>query len=109
MRFIGIAIGFYLGLLCLKPIDNWEVRQRNLSGQILTSEIENYKQLNGVYPDSLSQLDIDKLNKVLPKTYQMDRFTYFVKESNYDLDIPIPIFDRWHWDKDKKVFEYSDF
>jgi len=108
-RFIGLAIGFYLGLLFQKPIDTWDRQQRNISGQILTSEIEKFKDENGQYPNSLKQLNLEDLNKSLPHTYKTDRFTYFVRNGDYDLDIPIPILDRWHWNKDKKEFEYDDF
>jgi hypothetical protein len=108
-RFIGLAIGFYLGLIFQKPIDNWDREQRNISGQILTEELDNFYQNNGHYPDSLTQLNLENLNKSLPYTYQSDRFTYFIKQGEYDLDIPIPIFDRWHWNKEKNEFEYDDF
>ena len=108
-RFVGLAIGFYLGLIFQRPIDNWDKNQRNISGQILTSEIEKFKENNGEYPSTLNQLSLKDLNVSLPETYQTDRFTYFVREGEYDLDIPIPIFDRWHWNKDKKEFEYDDF
>lgn len=107
--FIGLSIGFYLGLLLQKPIDNWDRKQRNLSGQLLTLEIEKHKTLNGEYPKSLNELNISFLNETLPRTYKIDRFTYNVRQGDYDLDIPIPIFDRWHWNKENKEFEYSDF
>lgn len=106
---IGLAIGFYLGLILQKPIDNWNREQRNISGQIVTAELEKFKQENGQYPDSLTQLNIDDLNKSLPSTYHTHRFDYFTINGGYNLNIPIPIFDRWHWNKDKKEFEYDDF
>jgi hypothetical protein len=109
VRFVGLAIGFYLGLIFQRPIDNWDKNQRNISGQILASEIEKFKENNGEYPSTLNQLSLKDLNVSLPETYQTDRFTYFVREGEYDLDIPIPIFDRWHWNKDKNEFEYDDF
>ncbi|TAD94762.1 MAG: hypothetical protein EAZ97_16385 [Bacteroidetes bacterium] len=108
--FIGLSIGFYFGLLLQKPIDNWDTEQRNLSGQILATELENYKNLNGVYPKKLSQLNLSNLNNELPNNYQIQRFTYFVRDNGkYDLDIPIPIFDCWHWNENKKAFIYNDF
>ena len=46
----------------------------------------------------------------LPFTYTLDKFNYNIKNDNtYDLDIPIPIMDRWHWNTEKKAFEYSDY
>jgi hypothetical protein len=107
--FAGLAIGFYLGLIFQKPIDNWDKNQRNISGEILTTEIQKFKEENGHYPSSLNQLNIEDINKSLPKTYQAERFTYFVRNGDYILDIPIPVFDRWHWNKDKNEFEYEDF
>ena len=107
--FIGLSIGFYLGLLLQKPIDNWDRNQRDISGQLLTLELEKYKSLNGEYPKSLSELNVSNLNETLPRTYQIERFTYNVSQGDYDLDIPIPIFDRWHWNKENMKFEYSDF
>jgi uncharacterized membrane protein YgaE (UPF0421/DUF939 family) len=108
-RFIGLAIGFYVGLIFQRPIDDWDKKQRNISGKILTSEIEKFKEENGDYPTSLSQLNLTDLNETLPQTYQTSRFTYFAKNGEYDLDIPIPILDRWHWNKQNEEFEYDDF
>ena len=106
---ICLSIGFYFGQLLQMPIDNWDIKQRNISGEILTAKIENFKKLTGNYPDSLTQLGIDKLNNLLPKTYQIDKFTYFIREQEYDLEILIPVFDRWNWDKEKREFVYQDF
>ncbi|MCZ4410659.1 sulfite exporter TauE/SafE family protein [Cryomorphaceae bacterium 1068] len=108
-RFIGLAIGFYVGLIFQRPIDDWDKKQRNISGKILTSEIEKFKEENGDYPTSLSQLNLKDLNESLPQTYQTSRFTYFAKNGEYDVDIPIPILDRWHWNKESEEFEYDDF
>jgi hypothetical protein len=106
---IGLSIGFYLGLILQNPIDNWDRNQRNISGQLLIKALENYKSLNGEYPKSLNQLNVSYLNETLPRTYQIERFTYSISQGDYDLDIPIPIYDRWHWNKENKEFEYSDF
>jgi len=107
--FIGLAIGFYIGLLLQQPIDSWDTKQRNLSGEILTSELECFKKQYGKYPDSLDQLEIYKLNDKLPSTYKISRFTYRLNNNKYDLDIPIPIMNSWHWSRYKNEFEYDDF
>lgn len=106
---IGFGIGFYIGLILQQPIHSWDSRQRNLSGKIVTTELENYKNKYGHYPDSLTQLDLTQLNETLPKTYKIDRFIYYFKDGKYDLNIPILIMDRWHWNKDKYEFVYDDF
>jgi len=93
--FIGLSIGFYLGVLFQKPIDNWDRNQRNISGQLLTLELEKYKSLNGEYPKSLNELDVSHLNETLPRTYQIYRYNYNVSQGEYDLDIPIHLFDIW--------------
>lgn len=105
-RFIGLAIGFYIGLLIQRPIDDWNQKQINISGQIVTAELEKFKQENGHYPDSLSQLNLNDLNKSLTYTYKIDRFNYILTERDYDLVIPVATLDRWKWNKDKKEFEY---
>jgi hypothetical protein len=107
--FIALSIGYFFGYFLEKPIYKWDEQQRNISGQILTAEIENYKSDNGFYPSTLNQLNIDKLNSDLPKTYQLDKFSYHITDDGYDLDIPIAIFDRWHWDRIKQQFFYDDF
>lgn len=107
-RSIGLALGFYLGLLLQNPVSNWDHQQRNLSGQIISAELEEFKQENGKYPKDFSLLDVDKLNKLLPNTYQVDKFNYRTSSgTDYDLDIPIPITDRWHWNKETKEFEFN--
>jgi hypothetical protein len=105
----GLAIGFYLGYVLLIPIDNWDEQQRNLSGQILAEKLHEYKISNGQFPNRLSQLNVDLINESLPSEYKIDRFNYFVRDTTFDLDIPIPILDRWHWNHTKKVFEYHDW
>ncbi|MBN2756402.1 MAG: hypothetical protein JXR51_04425, partial [Bacteroidales bacterium] len=56
--FIGLSIGFFIGFLIQKPIDNWDKNQRNLSGKILSSEIEKYLEKNKNYPENLHKLNI---------------------------------------------------
>ncbi len=109
VRSIGLATGFYIGLLLQNPIGNWDEEQRNISGNIIATELDEFKLNNKTYPDSLTQLDLEELDKSLPATYKVNRFTYMIRNGEYDLDIPIPIFDRWHWNKDKKEFEYDAF
>lgn len=46
----------------------------------------------------------------LPFAYTWDKFDYrLTSDNDYDLDIPVHIMDRWHWDKEKQAFVYSDF
>lgn len=106
LKSIGLAIGFYLGLAFQQPINNWNENQRNLSGRIIATELENYKNSYGNYPEDLKQLN---LNNDLPIIYKVEKFTYNLSNDGYDLDIPVHIFDRYHWNKTKKEFEYSDF
>jgi ABC-type multidrug transport system permease subunit len=106
---IAISIGYFCGYFLEKPIYKWDEQQRNISGQILTAEIEKFKSENEFYPSTLKQLNVDKLNSELPKTYQLHKFSYHKKDDSYDLDIPIPIVDRWHWERIKQQFIYDDF
>ena len=108
-RINGIALGYYLGYLLLIPINYWDERQRNLSGQIVVEKLEEFKALRGKYPDKLTDLDLKQIDTLLPLAYKSDRFNYSVRDNKFDLDIPIPIMDRWHWNNDKKIFDYSDF
>ncbi len=105
----GVAVGFYLGYAVLIPINDWDKRQRNLSGQILTESLDAYKLSHGKYPASLSDLDTVTVNNNLPFTYKLERFNYIAENEKFDLDIPIPIMDCWHWNNTEKFFEYSDF
>lgn len=101
------AFGTYLGFVLLKPVDTWDERQRQRSGLIISATLENYKRIKGSYPTDLTVIKGEL--SVLPSTYTWDKFSYHVTDHSYDLDIPIPIMDRWHWDKEKKTFVYSDF
>lgn len=109
MLVAGLALGFYAGLLIQKPIDDWDTKQRTASGLVIAVKLEKFKHEFGIYPDSLEQLDSNALNRLLPETYPLERFTYVAWKDKYDLDIAIPMFDRWHWDKEKGIFEYVDF
>jgi hypothetical protein len=106
---VSISAGFYIAWLLIIPVNDWDTSQRNLSGKLIASALENYKAKSGVYPDVLSQLDTIHLNSSLPNTYPINRFNYSIKENGYDLDIPIPIMDRWHWDNENGEFIYCDF
>lgn len=106
---ISAAIGFCIGLILNKPISSWDEEQRNLSGKIVSTEIEKFKQENGYYPEALSALNRMKLDHSLPTNYKTDRFIYRLTGDSYDLDIPIPIMDRWHWNGEAQEFEYDDF
>tara|TARA_R110002012_G_scaffold320819_1_gene545759 strand:- start:20625 stop:21170 length:546 start_codon:yes stop_codon:yes gene_type:complete len=103
----GLAIGAYFGYLITIPILDWDEEQRNLSGILVSEHLEEYRNKNGTYPTELSDLQVAQLNKKLPNTYQLDRFSYFVKENEYALDIPIPITDRWHWNREEQKWEYE--
>lgn len=107
-RLKSLAFGAYLGLIVLNPVDNWDKEQRQNGGLIVSESLERYRGQKGSYPKDLAEIKTELSN--LPSTYPWDKFQYRVKEDNtYDLDIPIPIMDRWHWDKDKKVFLYNDW
>ena len=111
IKYLGLlkscVFGTYLGFAILTPIDNWDEQQRQKSGLIISDSLENYKRTKGSYPTDLSAIKDDLA--VLPLTYTWDKFDYHVTDDSYDLDIPIPIMDRWHWNKEKKTFVYSDF
>jgi hypothetical protein len=107
-RLKSLAFGAYLGLILLNPVDNWDEEQRQKSGLIVSESLERYKGQKGNYPKDLAEIKSELSN--LPTTYPWDKFHYHVKEDNtYDLDILIPIMDRWHWDKDKNKFLYDDW
>lgn len=106
---ISLALGYYVGLMLHFPLSNWDENNRNLSGQILSSELEKFKLSNGSYPDSLEQLSLKELEQKMPSTYKPDRFGYYIQKDDYMLYIPIPIFDRWLWDKEENKFVYNDF
>ncbi len=106
---IGLSLGIVLGSLIQKPINKWDNKQRNISGVILTSEIEKYRHENGYYPENLSKLDLKEINQRLANNYKANRFHYFLHKEEYYLDVPILIFDSWRWNKEKNEFEYNDF
>ena len=107
-RLKSLVFGIYLGFILLNPIYNWDRDQRQKSGLILSESLEIYKKGNGKYPTDLTEIK-DELTH-LPSAYSWYKFSYHLKsDNNYDLDIPIPIMDRWHWDREKQVFIYSDF
>ena len=107
-RVKNLIFGTYLGFLLLNPITNWDQQQRQKSGLMISETYENFKKVRARYPSDLTEVKSDLID--LPFTYTLDKFNYNVKDDNtYDLDIPIPIMDRWHWDSEKKVFEYSDY
>jgi NADH:ubiquinone oxidoreductase subunit 6 (subunit J) len=53
----GVAIGFYIAYFIMIPINQWDQRKREISGQVLAGKLEDYKQKHGVFPDSLVQLN----------------------------------------------------
>jgi hypothetical protein len=107
-RLKSLVFGAYLGLIMLNPVDNWDKEQRQKSGLIVSESLERYKGKKGNYPKDLAEIKSELSN--LPSTYPWDKFQYHVREDNtYDLDVPIPILDRWHWDRNKKVFLYDDW
>lgn len=107
-RLKNLVFGTYLGFLLLNPITDWDKRQRQKSGLMISETLENFKKGKGEYPSDLAEVKSDLTD--LPFTYTLDKFNYNIKDDNtYDLDIPIPIMDRWHWEIEKKVFEYSDY
>lgn len=109
VRLFGLLIGLFIGSFLQQPIDNWFRNQRNVSGQIVAAELEKYKESHGQYPDSLAQLDLDKINDLLLNTYQSGRFRYRSRNNQYDLEISIPFFDWWQWNKEEGKFEYEDW
>ena len=104
---IGLALGFYIGLLIQKPIDSWDKRQRNLSGEYVVKKIQDHYLQTGNYPDSLTMLYIS--TDSLAGAYSVDRFGYTKHDSTFTLYLPIPIMDRWEWNILKSEFEYVDF
>jgi len=103
----AVSIGFYIGYLVLKPIDIWDLNEKNRSGEIISQELEIYKNTHGQYPEKLTLLDTVKLENELPFNYKISRFNYNSQADDYDLDIPIPITDRWHWRKQAKQWGYN--
>ena len=108
LLFVGTALGFYIGCLVQRPIDNWDENQRNISGRLISTNLNDYYIKNGRFPETLSQLDAATLNNSLPTNYKVDRYTYSVDSNKYHLDIPIPLTSRWHWNKDIQTFEYQN-
>lgn len=106
-RLKSLAFGTYLGLFLLSPITNWDKDQRQKSGLIIAQTLEHYKSRHGSYPTTLSEIK-NELTP-LPPTYSLDKFDYHITDTSYDLDIPAAIMDRWHWDKEKNDFIYSDW
>jgi hypothetical protein len=103
----SLVFGAYLGFALLKPIFNWDELQRQKSGLIISKALENFKNAKGNYPTELAEIKDDLSD--LPIAYKWDKFNYHATDDSYDLDIPVPIMDRWHWERDKKVFVYDDF
>lgn len=103
----GCALGLYIAYLIMIPINKWDEKQRNTSGKVVSEALKVYKEKHGNYPDSLQQLNIKDLNKNLPGTYQINRFSYHSQNEDYHLDIPIPITDRWHWNHKEERWEYQ--
>ena len=106
-RLKSVVFGIYLGFIALAPIGDWDDKQRQMSGEIVTKALENYRLANGIYPSDLSEVK-SQLTK-LPATYSWEKFTYSRSDSSYRLDIPVAIVDRWLWDKEKGTFVYSEF
>lgn len=107
-RLKSLVFGAYIGFIMLRPITTWDDEQRQKGGLIVSNNLETYKAKHGRYPPDL--LKIRNNLQDLPSTYPIEKFSYHLKsDSVYDLDIPIPIMDRWHWDKEKEVFELDDF
>ena len=102
----GLALGAYLGYLLTMPILDWNEEQRDYSGKIISEQLEKFRMAKGRYPDELSDLQMVELNEKLPKTYQLDRFNYILTNDEYDLYIPIPITDRWQWNKTERKWDY---
>ena len=102
---LGCVFAFFLS----SAISHWDELQRNLSGKIITNELEIFQSKNGEYPLSFKQLDNGKLNSKLPKLYQLDRFKYYCEDRTYLLEILNPSLDKWQWDKNKKQFIFRDF
>ncbi len=84
----GLALGTYLGFIAVTPLINWDRDHRDLSGKLISIEIENYKAIHEQYPENLNELNTELLNDVLPSTYQLKRFSYRRTDDYYDLDIP---------------------
>jgi hypothetical protein len=102
---IGVFFGMLLGMIWQQRINDWDSVQRNLSGQILSQELEDFRLDKGHYPDSLPQLDLNRINAKLPSHYQMERFIYSKNEIQYELGIPIPFFEKYKWNTELNKFE----
>ncbi len=107
-RLKNLTLGTYLGLLLINPIADWDEQQRQKSGLFISEALENFKNREGKYPSDVTEVK-NNLTE-LPFTYTLEKFSYHIKDDKtYDLDITVPVMDRWHWDREKRVFVYSDF
>ncbi|WP_420387400.1 hypothetical protein [Roseivirga sp.] len=104
---IGLMLGLFIGYLIQRPIWNWDEQNRNMAGDMISQSLEDFKSEHGNYPQTLSELVIDL--ELLPSTYPLNKFEYTSKDETYQLYIPIPIIDRWYWNRTQKKFEYQDF
>jgi len=66
-RLKSFAFGTYIGFILINPIHNWDEKQRQKSGLIISENLEIYKNDNGQYPSDLSAIK-DNLSQ-LPSTY----------------------------------------
>ncbi len=105
---IGLSLGFFIGMAVQRPIDNWDKQQQNISGIILSAELEKYKEEKGDYPDKIKELDIERIEEILPMNYKTKRFNYEIIDGEYYLYIPLLFLDKVLWNKEKKEFEYKD-
>lgn len=87
--FVGISFGFFIGTRIQKPIDKWDERQRNIGGKIVSEKIEEFKIANGVYPESIKQINLIEIDSILPQNYKSERFYYQLFENEYTLWIHI--------------------
>lgn len=109
LTFTAASVGYFAGSFLEQPIYQWDEKQRNISGQIMATAIEKFHSEQQRYPGSLHQLNEKKLNGTLPKTYQMSRFEYQLIGDDYHLEVLIPFFDRWKWDRNERRFVYEDY
>lgn len=100
-------LGLFIGYLIQRPIWNWDEQNRNMAGDMISQSLEDFKSEHGNYPQTLSELVIDL--ELLPSTYPLNKFEYTSKDETYQLYIPIPIIDRWYWNRTQRKFEYQDF
>jgi hypothetical protein len=109
LTFTAASVGYFAGYFLEQPIYQWDEKQRNISGQIMATAIEKFHSEQHRYPGSLHQLNEKNLNGTLPKTYQVSRFEYRLIGNDYHLELLIPFFDRWKWDRNERRFVYEDF